>query len=313
MVGEVDRQMGRALGALRESELMENTALAVTSKRGLATDTGRRGEGRRENAILRPMSGRVTLSIPTVVADDEAPARDELLFLLNEYPEIEVVGAASNGLEAVERIEELEPDLVFLDVQMPGLDGLGVINRLKQAGAPMPAFVLCTAYEQYALEAFKLEALDYLLKPVEKERLAMTVERVRRAMLEPEPIAVETAAALESAPAVKAKLLVRSAGRNLVVDAAEVIYATIEDGLITVATATMEGQSNYRTLEELQGSLDPEKFWRAHRSYLVNVDRIKEVVPWFKSSFQLKMDDRKGTEIPVSRVQTKRLREMFKL
>lgn len=257
------------------------------------------------------MSGRAAATIPTVVADDEAPALDELLFLLKEFPEIEVVGTARNGLEAVERIEALEPDLVFLDVQMPGLDGLGVIHKLQQVGTPMPAFVLCTAYEQYALEAFKLEALDYLLKPVERDRLVLTVERVKRAMLEPEPESVPISA--PAATAARTKLLVRSGGRNLIVDAADVIYATIEDGLITVVTTTLEGQANYRTIEELQSSLDPSCFWRAHRSYLVNINRIREVVPWFKSSFQLRMDDKKGTEIPVSRVQTKRLREMFKL
>jgi len=249
-------------------------------------------------------------TIPTVVADDEAPALDELLYLLKDFPEIEVVGTARNGIEAVERIEELEPDLVFLDVQMPGLDGLGVVHKLKEDGAPAPAVVLCTAYDQYALEAFRLEALDYLLKPVEKERLALTVERVRRTMLEPEAV---VAAVASEAPAQRSKLLVKSGGRNLIVDASEVIYATIQDGLITVVTTTIEGQTNYKTIEELQGSLDAGVFWRAHRSYLVNINRIREVIPWFKSSYQLRMDDRKGSEIPVSRVQTKRLRELFRL
>mgnify|MGYP000965561212 CR=1 FL=1 len=133
------------------------------------------------------MSGRATISVPTVLADDEPLAIDELAYLLREFPEIDVVGTAGNGVEAVERIESLEPDLVFLDVQMPGLDGLGVINRLRERQAPMPAFVLCTAYDQYALEAFKLEALDYLLKPVERDRLALTIGRVRRALLDAEP------------------------------------------------------------------------------------------------------------------------------
>jgi two-component system LytT family response regulator/two-component system response regulator LytT len=97
------------------------------------------------------------------------------------------------------------------------------------------------------------------------------------------------------------------------VDANDVIYATIDDGLITLVTTTIEGHSNYRTIEDLQANLDREMFWRVHRSYLVNINRIKEVVPWFKSSYQLRMDDRKHTEIPVSRVQTRRLRELFKL
>jgi two-component system LytT family response regulator/two-component system response regulator LytT len=245
------------------------------------------------------------------VADDEAPALDELLFLLRDFPDIEVIGTASNGLEAVEKIETLEPDLVFLDVQMPGLDGLGVIQRLQQDRAPLPAFVLCTAYEQYALEAFRFEALDYLLKPVERDRLELTVERVRRALLEPEPATtVQTAPVQE--PALR-KLVLRSGGRNLVVDAADVIYATIEDGLISVVTAQLEGQTHCKTLEELQSTLDPAMFWRAHRGFLVNVQHIHEVIPWFKSSYQIRMDDKKGTVIPVSRVQTKRLRELFRL
>jgi two-component system, LytTR family, response regulator LytT len=255
------------------------------------------------------MSGRAMNSVPTVLADDEAPALDELSYLLKEFPEIDVVGTARNGLEAVERIESLEPDLVFLDVQMPGLDGLGVINQLREHRAPMPAFVLCTAYDQYALEAFKLEALDYLLKPVDRDRLTLTIERIRRTLIEPE---AAPAAAPVQAP-VLSKILVKSGGRNLIVDAADLVYATIDEGLITVVASTLTGQSNFKTIEELQASLDPAMFWRVHRSYLVNINRIREVVPWFRSSYQLRMDDRKQSEIPVSRVQTKRLRAMFKL
>jgi two-component system LytT family response regulator/two-component system response regulator LytT len=256
---------------------------------------------------------RPGLSIPTVLADDEAPALDELAFLLSAYPEIEIVGRGGNGLEAVELIEELEPDLVFLDVQMPGLDGLGVINKLRSDGVPLPAFVLCTAFEQYALEAFRVEVLDYLLKPVERDRLAITVERVRRTMLEPAQLEPAPPPPPPAAQAARSRLLVRSAGRHLIVDSADIVYATIEDGLITVVTTAFSGQVNYKTIEELQSNLDPALFWRAHRSYLVNIDRIREVIPWFKSSYQLRMDDKKGTEIPVSRVQTRRLRELFRL
>jgi two-component system LytT family response regulator/two-component system response regulator LytT len=258
------------------------------------------------------MSGRTLPTIPTVLADDEAPALDELTFLLRDFPEIEVVATAANGVEAVARIEEFEPDVVFLDVQMPGLDGLGVIHKLKADGAPLPAFVLCTAFEQYALEAFRLEALDYLLKPVDRDRLALTVERLKRTLFEPAQLELPPAAASPS-PSPRAKIVVRSGGRNLIVDAADIVYATIEDGLITVVTTTVEGQANYKTIEELQSSLDATLFWRAHRSYLVNINRIREVIPWFKSSYQLRMDDKKGSEIPVSRVQTRRLRELFRL
>lgn len=259
------------------------------------------------------MSARATTTVPTVLADDEALALDELVYLLKDFPEIEIVGTARNGLEAVEQIENLEPDLVFLDVQMPGLDGLGVIHKLKTDKAPMPAFVLCTAYEQYALEAFKLEALDYLVKPVERERLSLTIERVRRSMMEPEPASAVAAPMTEAQSAARSKLLVKSSGRNLIVDASDVVYATIEDGLISIVTTAFEGQTNFKTIEELQANLDPALFWRVHRSYLVNINRIREVIPWFKSSYQLRMDDKKQSEIPVSRVQTKRLRTLFKL
>lgn len=248
-------------------------------------------------------------TISTILADDEPLALDELAYLLKDHGEIEIVATASDGLDAVDKIEKLEPDLVFLDVQMPGLDGLGVINRLRERHAPQPAFVLCTAYEQYALEAFKAEVLDYLLKPVDRDRLALTIARLRRSFLEPEP-AQAPAPAMPSAPA---RLIVRSGGRNWIVDASDIVYATIEDGLISVVAASVEGQSNYKTIEDLQSALDPALFWRVHRSFLVNVNRIREVVPWFKSSYQLRMDDKRGSEIPVSRVQTKRLRAMFKL
>ena len=105
----------------------------------------------------------------------------------------------------------------------------------------------------------------------------------------------------------------KSGGRLYLVDADDIIYASIEDGVISIVTRDFEGQSNFRTVEELQGNLDPALFWRVHRSYLININRIKEVVPWFKSSYQLRMDDKKQTEIPVSRAQTKRLRELFGL
>ena len=260
------------------------------------------------------MRERATATISTVVVDDEVLASDELAFLLRDFPEIEVTARGSNGLEAVDLILKLEPELVFLDVNMPGLDGLGVVRRLREMEVEPPHFIFVTAYDQYAVEAFRLEAMDYLLKPVERGRLAETIERARRAIQEkrsPEPAPAASKAAPPAAP--RTKLLVRANSRNFIVDANDVIYATIDDGLITLVTTNLEGHSNYRTIEDLQANLDREMFWRVHRSYLVNINRIKEVVPWFKSSYQLRMDDKKHTEVPVSRVQTRRLRELFKL
>lgn len=258
------------------------------------------------------MSSRATAVINTIIVDDEQLASDELAFLLKDFPDVDVVATGKNGLDAVKLIEDLEPDLAFLDVQMPGLDGLSAIQRLRDKGVPLPHFVLATAYDQYALEAFRLEALDYLLKPIERERLALTVERARKIVTDKAKGATQELPVSAPRPA-RTKLLVKSQGRNFIVDAQDIIYATINDGLITVVSATVEGESNYRTIEELQSNLDPDVFWRVHRSFLVNINRIKEVIPWFKSSFQLRMDDRKHTEVPVSRVQTKRLRALLKL
>ncbi len=261
------------------------------------------------------MRERATFTLSTVLADDEELARDELKYLLQDFPEVDVIASCSNGLEAVDLIARMEPHLVFLDVQMPGLDGIAVVRKLREKGLDIPHIVFCTAYDQYAVEAFRLEASDYLLKPIDKTRLAETVARIGKAVQA--EMDREEAALLPPAPAAtpirRSKLLVRHGQRNVIVDASELIYATIDDGVITVVAQGVEGLSSYKTLEELQENLDPETFWRAHRSYIVNVNRIREVVPWFKSSYQLRMDDRKGTEIPVSRVQTRRLREMLKL
>jgi two-component system response regulator LytT len=258
------------------------------------------------------MTERAVSTISAILIDDEQLAREELSYLLKEFADVEILATGRNGLEAVKLIENLEPDVVFLDVQMPGLDGLGVIQNLRERNIPLPHFILATAYDQYAIQAFRWEALDYLLKPIEKDRLAVAVERARKALIEKSKAAPQPELApLKSSQ--RTKLLVKNNNRNFIVDAQDVVYATIDDGLITVVATNVEGESNYRTIEELQSNLDPDTFWRVHRSFLVNIHRIKEVIPWFKSSFQLRMDDKKQTEVPVSRVQTKRLRALLKL
>jgi two-component system, LytTR family, response regulator LytT len=260
------------------------------------------------------MRDRATATLTTIVVDDEQLACDELVYLLKDFPDIEVIATGSNGLNAIDLIQKLEPELVFLDVHMPGLDGIGVVRRLRELEIEPPHFIFATAYDQYAVEAFRLEAMDYLLKPVDKGRLAETIDRARRIIQEKKLPAEPPVSGPKSAMAPqRTKLLVRSQSRHFIVDANELIYATIDNGLISLVTTTLEGQSTYRTIEDLQANLDRDLFWRVHRSYLVNINRIKEVVPWFKSSYQLRMDDKKHTEIPVSRVQTRRLRELFKL
>lgn len=258
------------------------------------------------------------MPLSTLIVDDEQLARDELAYLLKNIGDVEVVAQGKNGLEAVTLIREHNPDLVFLDVQMPGLDGFGVIKKLLDKKIALPKIVFSTAFDQYAVRAFEVNAVDYLLKPFDRKRVAQSVERARSMSAGNAPADKLDALVrmLESHKPQTSKILLKAVGRLFLVNQKDICFASIEDGIITVVTSGlngMEGQSNCRTLEELLDSLDPDLFWRAHRSYLVNINRIKEVVPWFKSSYQLRMDDKKQTEIPVSRAQTKRLRELFGL
>ena len=257
------------------------------------------------------------MKLTALIVDDEQPARDELVFLLKGFPEVEVVAQGKNGPEAIGIIRELEPQLVFLDVQMPGLDGFGVIKKLLEKKTRLPFVIFVTAYDQYAVQAFEVNAMDYLLKPIAKARLEKALAKVKRSVEATASSADKLARLVQTVeerpPVQKTKLLVKSGGRLFLVDSDDVIFASIEDGVITVATKDFEGESNFRTVEELQSVLDSKTFWRVHRSYLVNINRIKEIIPWFKSSYQLKMDDRKQTSVPVSRAQTRKLRELLNL
>jgi two-component system LytT family response regulator/two-component system response regulator LytT len=263
------------------------------------------------------------MTINTVIVDDERPARDELAYLLKGFPDINVIAQGKNGLEAIALIKEYDPDLVFLDVQMPGLDGFGVIQKLVERKLRVPQIVFATAFDNYAVHAFEVNAVDYVLKPFDKSRIAKAIQRAKK-MVEAHTSPVERletlfgqlgAAGVSTPPksSQPVKLLVKSQARMFLVDAEDFIYASIQDGTITIFALDAEGESNYRTIEELAGTLDADVFWRPHRSYLVNINHIKEVMPWFKSSFMIKMNDKRQTEIPVSRTQTKRLRELLKL
>lgn len=255
----------------------------------------------------------------TVVVDDEQLAREELCFLLGQVDGVEVVGQAGNGIEALRVIEEQGPEMVMLDVQMPGLTGFEVARRLLQAGIESH-FVFVTAYDQHAIQAFEINAVDYLLKPVEAGRLTTAVERVRRRIHTDRPPTRPRNDELDRLLQLLAdrqerrdQLAVKVADRFLLIQADEVVHASVEDDVITVVTTSLSGTSNYRTLDELQARLDPSVFWRVHRSHLVNINRIKEIVPWFSRNYILKMKDARGSEIPVSRSQTKRLREYLRL
>src|SRR6202171_4823785 len=262
------------------------------------------------------------MALTALIIDDEALARQELQYLLERAGGVEVLAQGTNGIEAVELIRAHKPDLVFLDVQMPGLDGFGVLKKLLDRKVPLPEVVFPTAFNQYAVRAFEVNAVDYLLKPFDRKRVLQTIEKDQARLATPVESASEAKLGAllrrggEQAEAPKpgsGKIIVRTQSRLLLVDQREICFASIEDGAISVVTPSVEGHSNCRTLEELLDQLDPEAFWRAHRSFVVNIQHIREVVPWFKSSYQLRMDDPKKTKIPVSGSQTKRLRELFNL
>ena len=200
------------------------------------------------------------MPLSAVIVDDEQLARDELTFLLKDLGDINVVAQGKNGLEAVSLIREHNPDLVFLDVQMPGLDGFGVIKKLLDKKVTLPKIVFATAFDQYAVKAFEVNAVDYLLKPFDKKRVTQSIQKVR-AKLETGASSTDKLETLvrmlESQKGqATSKILIKSMGRLLLVDQRDICYASIEDGVISVVTAGPnggEGQSNCRTLEELLG------------------------------------------------------------
>jgi two-component system response regulator LytT len=264
------------------------------------------------------MTQPATLPMRVMVVDDEQLAREELCYQLERLAEVEVVAQAGNGLEALSALERAQPDLVFLDIQMPGLNGFEVARRLLESPEQAPALVFVTAFDQHAVEAFEVNAVDYLLKPVDAGRLEQALARARRRLSldRPGPLndQLEQLVKMMSTRQVRRdQVAVRVGERFLLVQAEEIIYASLADESINIVTGQVTGTSNYRTLDELQARLDPEVFWRVHRSHLVNINKIKEIVPWFSRNYILRMKDTKGTEIPVSRAQTKRLREYLKL
>lgn len=255
------------------------------------------------------------LHLTAVVADDEQLARDELCFLLNQLGNVDIVGKASNGMEALDEIVRHSPDVAFLDVQMPGLTGFEVAHRLLAQG-PGPSVVFVTAYDQRAVEAFEVNAVDYLLKPVNVQRLETAVERILERRGRSEPLAGQLDRLVKIMAGQKGRrdqVAVKVRDRFVLVQADDIIHASLVEDSINIVTSQVSGTSNDRTLDELHGRLDPDVFWRVHRSHLVNINKVKEIVPWFSRNYILRMTDANATEIPVSRSQTRRLRDYLKL
>jgi DNA-binding LytR/AlgR family response regulator len=243
----------------------------------------------------------------TLIVDDEAPARERLKRYLSQIEGVEVIGEAEDGARAVAMIEALSPELVLLDIQMPGLDGFGVVEALEDP----PAIIFVTAYDQYAIRAFEVHALDYLLKPFSRDRLVKAMDRAREVLAEDEDLSVRLRPLLASLAAdgrYLTRLAVRHRESIRVLDVEAVDWIGIEDEQVMVHV----GDQAYpirRTLTELEARLDPERFFRAHRSAIVNLDRVQDVIPWFKGSHILRLTT--GAEVDLSRARARALRRIL--
>jgi two-component system LytT family response regulator len=243
----------------------------------------------------------------TLIVDDESPARERLKRLLADIKDVELVGEAEDGIQAVELIEREEPDLVLLDIQMPGLDGFGVLEALEDP----PSVIFVTAYDQYAIHAFEVNALDYLLKPFSRERLETAIQRARGAQAEGRDLSEQLAPLLENLTTqgrYLTRLAVRDRDRIRVLDAEDIDWIGVDQEQVFVHV----GDKAYpirRTLAKLEARLDPALFFRAHRSAIVNLDRVKEIIPWFQGSHKLRLTT--GAEVDLSRAQARALRKIL--
>jgi DNA-binding LytR/AlgR family response regulator len=245
--------------------------------------------------------------IRVVVVDDEELARARIRGLLKAFDDLECVGEAENGLEAVERIRELGPDLVFLDIQMPGMDGFEVLAALDD----VPLVIFATAYDEYALKAFEVNSIDYLLKPIEKERLASAVERARELLAGGRELGreIERIAGLVRSRGVE-RLPVQKGRKIVLVDHADIVWIEASEGLVFVHTADQRLLAN-TTMAELEARLDPASFFRTHRSSIVNLNHVVEIVPWFGGKYKIVVDDAARSELVLSRARAKALRAIF--
>ncbi|MGC9393485.1 MAG: LytR/AlgR family response regulator transcription factor [Anaerolineae bacterium] len=242
-----------------------------------------------------------------LIVDDEAPARERLKRLLADIEGMELIGEAVDGPQGVELIEQEQPDLVLLDIQMPGLDGFAVIEALAEP----PPIVFVTAYDEYAIRAFEVNALDYLLKPFSKKRLEKAIRRAQKAQDEERYFASRLAPLLESLASqghYLTRMAVRDRNRIRVLNADEVDWIGVKNEQ-TVVHAEGAAYPIQRTLTDLEARLDPACFFRAHRSIIVNLDRVEEIIPWFKGGHKLRLTT--GEEVDLSRAQARALRKIL--
>ena len=242
------------------------------------------------------------MAIRALIVDDESIARKGLRTLLRDDEDITIVGEAPNGRRAVTAIRELRPSLVFLDVQMPELDGFGVIDEVGVDA--MPATIFVTAYDQYALAAFEVHAVGYLLKPFDRDRFARTLQHAKRRLAQPAeqglgPEALKMLDALRSQRRYTDRLLVNTDGRIIIVKTADLRWIEAADNYVRLHVGTGSGYLLHESMRALEERLDPAHFVRVHRSAIVNVDWIKEIQPWYAGALVVILQG--GERLTVSR------------
>jgi two-component system LytT family response regulator len=247
------------------------------------------------------------MKLRTLIVDDEAPARERLKRFLAQNDAVELIGEAEDGKSAIEVIEERNPDLVLLDIQMPVLDGFEVIKLLTKT----PLIIFVTAYDQYAIQAFEVNALDYLLKPFTRVRLDRAIEKANQELSKKADFTTKMDALFQTLNKQKRyleRVAVRHEGRILVVPVNEIDWIGAEEGAIYIHTKDRRYLTNY-TLDEFDNRLSPRTFFRAHRSAIINLNRVKEIIPWFAGSYRVRLSS--GVEIDISRNRVKELRQII--
>lgn len=255
-------------------------------------------------------------TIKVMIADDERLAREELTYLLQQETDVVLLPSASNGRELLELVRQYQPEVVFLDIKMPELEGMEAA-RLLASSERGPLIVCSTAYEDYAVEAFGLNAVDYLLKPTDPARFKETMNRIRSRLAqqhtrsgEKEQAGTAASAWLSASTGKLSKLLLDDGNRLVVIDPDSILYAERDDRLINIYTAQQRFTSKM-TLQQLEQKLTAYPFFRTHRSYLVNLNYVSELIPWFNGAYNLTLKDQRKTQIPVSRSYAKELLKLL--
>lgn len=239
--------------------------------------------------------------IRTLIVDDERYAREELTYLVRQFPNVQVVGEAEGGESAILKALQLQPDVVFLDVEMPKMNGIEAAKSLMEL-KKVPLIIFATAYPQFAAEAFRINAFDYLLKPYDTEHLGQTMGRIEKELFP--PTTVDTTSTL-------GKLSVEADGEIDYIDVKDILYMYREEKITKIITHSREYEVNL-SLKELEGRLISFSFFRIHRGYLVNLNYVVRLTPWFNGAFQLELEGREE-KLSVSRNYAKDLRQRLEL